>query len=386
MIAKRMFYVMSFILLSMAGEAQVTGNFIVKGDINTYYPVVFFDGGFANNRASELNIGRSAVHQDGTWRGSMIAKFTYHCNNWGNGANFINADIRQFNTADHAVDISDFVGGWQDASLANSSSQIIIWFRGGTTTYYYNAVYAVNPVVYDGIQNTLPFTPANMASVTSKTTQDYYVNGNGTSNTGTAKVGATGYLSEGNGTLHLADNAVMNFGVWEVPNAAAKSSIIEVRNTGAIDMYGSNTNGSTSFIRMFSLDPVANKVYFPSGNILIGKTTQTNSTYKLDINGNLRANKVVVNTTGADFVFEPGYSLPSLQYVESFTKQFHHLPGIAPASHMQKDGVEVGEQQTKLLQKTEELTLYIIEQNKKIDRLEKQVQVLMDALGDRKSK
>jgi hypothetical protein len=43
--------------------------------------------------------------------------------------------------------------------------------------------------------------------------------------------------------------------------------------------------------------------------VLIGKTSQTNLAYKLDVNGNIRANKIVVNTTGADFVFDPGYHL-----------------------------------------------------------------------------
>ena len=370
---KHTFFIFFCILSVSIGQAQVSGSFIVKGDINTYYPVVFFDGGYANNKATELFIGRSAVHQDGSWRGSMITKFRYHCNNWGNGSNFIDADIHQFNTADHSVDISDFVGGWQDASLANSSSQIIIWLRGGTTTYYYNATYAVTPVVYDGVQNALPFTPANMASVTSKTTQDYYVNGNGTSNTGTARIGATGYLSEGNGTLHLGSNAAMNFGVWEIPNPAAKSALVEVRNTGVIDMFGTNTNGATNFIRMFTLDAVANKVYFPSGNVLIGKSSQTNNSYMLDVGGNVRANKVVVNTTGADFVFEPSYKLPSLSFVEDYVKKYRHLPGIATAKDMQDKGLDVGEHQTNLLQKIEELTLYTIEQDKKINTQDKKI-------------
>lgn len=101
-----------------------------------------------------------------------------------------------------------------------------------------------------------------------------------------------------------------------------------------------------------------------NGNVLIGKTTQANSTYMLDVNGNARANKVTVNTTGADFVFEPGYQLPSLKEVENFVKANHHLQGIATAKKMQEEGVDLGDNQIKLLQKVEELTLYTIEQNK----------------------
>jgi hypothetical protein len=101
-----------------------------------------------------------------------------------------------------------------------------------------------------------------------------------------------------------------------------------------------------------------------AGNVLIGKTSQTNTSYKLDVNGNIRANKVVVNTTGADFVFDSSYSLLQLDSVENYIRQNRHLPGIAPASEMQSQGIDVGENQTRLLQKIEELTLYIIELNK----------------------
>jgi len=102
-----------------------------------------------------------------------------------------------------------------------------------------------------------------------------------------------------------------------------------------------------------------------TGNVLIGKTSQTNSAYILDVNGMARINKVVVNTTGADFVFEPGYKLTPLDKLAGFIRQNHYLPGIEPAKLMQRDGLDIGEGQTKLLQKVEELTLYVIEQDKK---------------------
>lgn len=109
-----------------------------------------------------------------------------------------------------------------------------------------------------------------------------------------------------------------------------------------------------------------------SGNVLINKTTQVNSAYKLDVNGSIRANEVVVNTDGADFVFDDNYNLASLDQVEIFIKQNKHLSEIPSAEQMQKEGMSVGELQTKLLQKIEELTLYVISQNKRIDKLEKE--------------
>jgi len=115
-----------------------------------------------------------------------------------------------------------------------------------------------------------------------------------------------------------------------------------------------------------------------NGNVLIGQTTQNNTAYKLDVNGNVRANQIVVNTTGADFVFEPAYKLLSLSAVDLYIKQNHHLPDIASAKQMQADGLNLGENQTKLLQKTEELTLYLIEKDKQLKEQQTQIDALQE--------
>lgn len=104
------------------------------------------------------------------------------------------------------------------------------------------------------------------------------------------------------------------------------------------------------------------------GNVLIGKVSQVNSAYMLDVAGNVRANELVVNTTGADFVFDPTYALPSLHAVSDYIAHNRHLPGIEPAAAMTAGGVKVGETQTKLLQKIEELTLYVIQADKRASR------------------
>ncbi|PSL41757.1 hypothetical protein CLV51_1184, partial [Chitinophaga niastensis] len=63
------------------------------------------------------------------------------------------------------------------------------------------------------------------------------------------------------------------------------------------------------------------------------------------------------------------------QYVETFIKENKHLPEIPSAKEVEKDGLDLGEMNKKLLQKMEELTLYIIEQNKRIEQLELKVNV-----------
>ena len=80
----------------------------------------------------------------------------------------------------------------------------------------------------------------------------------------------------------------------------------------------------------------------------------------------------VTKTPTADFVFEEDYNLPTLKSIEKHIKEKKHLPEIASAKEMEKNGVNVGDFQIQLLQKIEELTLYTIEQEKKIKKLEKQ--------------
>jgi len=106
--------------------------------------------------------------------------------------------------------------------------------------------------------------------------------------------------------------------------------------------------------------------FLPNGNVLIGQTTQVNASYILDVNGSVRANAVTVNATGADFVFAPSYKLLSLPELSNFIQKNHHLPEIASAKEMQTNGLNVGDNQIKLLQKVEELTLYLIEKDKQL--------------------
>lgn len=111
------------------------------------------------------------------------------------------------------------------------------------------------------------------------------------------------------------------------------------------------------------------------GNVGIG--TNNPGTYKLAVEGTLGARKIkVTQAAWADFVFDSSYQLAPLYQVEKYIQQNKHLPDVPSASEVKKEGLDVGDSQALLLRKIEELTLYIIEQNKKIDQQNERIQKL----------
>lgn len=78
-------------------------------------------------------------------------------------------------------------------------------------------------------------------------------------------------------------------------------------------------------------------------------------------------------TFWADFVFKSDYKLKPLKSVETFIKKNGHLPDVPSAEKVAKEGFDVADTQRLLLQKIEELTLYIIQQEKRMDLLEKKL-------------
>ena len=122
----------------------------------------------------------------------------------------------------------------------------------------------------------------------------------------------------------------------------------------------------------------ANTYYTGVGGVVIGEgVTKTSSDYNLFVSKGILTEKVkvAVNNTSAwsDKVFEEGYQLRSLGEVSSYIKTEGHLPGIPSAAEVVREGVDVGQMQAKLLEKVEELTLYIIQLESKVKVLERRV-------------
>ena len=94
---------------------------------------------------------------------------------------------------------------------------------------------------------------------------------------------------------------------------------------------------------------------------------------ELDVNGTIRAKEIVVESGWADFVFNKDYKLPTLKEVEQHINDNGTLPGVPSESEVKANGVNLSETNALLLQKIEELTLYVISQQKEIDELKSKI-------------
>lgn len=114
-----------------------------------------------------------------------------------------------------------------------------------------------------------------------------------------------------------------------------------------------------------------------TGSVGIGTTNP--GIFKLAVEGKVGAHEVQVRTSGsgwADYVFFDNYRLRPLPEVERYVKQNRHLPEVPSAQEVEKNGHNLGQMDAILLKKIEELTLYLIEQQKQLDQLQQQNQVL----------
>ncbi|MDM8176931.1 hypothetical protein QT327_21700 [Olivibacter sp. 47] len=126
-------------------------------------------------------------------------------------------------------------------------------------------------------------------------------------------------------------------------------------------------------------------------NLILNKTTgnvgigTTNPTEKLAVNGVIRAKEIKVESGWADYVFDESYELKSLGEVEAFIKNNRHLPGLPSERKVKEEGVELGEMNRLLLEKVEELTLHLIEEQKARLTMEKEVSDLKKEIGSMKA-
>jgi hypothetical protein len=191
--------------------------------------------------------------------------------------------------------------------------------------------------------------------------------------------------SIGSGTGYI-NTRMINFFDFPVSNLDAKSSFlfsIEDRNNFGRYRITGETGGTTNLIMLDKTQAEVFKVYDDGNNKTVLSLAKSDSylgigttnfvdgldTYRLSVKGAIRADRVRVYTTWADYVFEKNYQLPTLEEVEKHIQDKGHLIDIPSAKEVEEKGVELGEMNKLLLQKVEELTLYMIEMKKEINTL-----------------
>lgn len=196
--------------------------------------------------------------------------------------------------------------------------------------------------------------------------------------TGMAKVvmGAALGSSLGYGTSYIGFNASrQNAATWSTSNDGANNGggVIFSDVAGNLLFSGIPSTGASNQSGIPDATVVGNTTMFVGSNGSVGIATRNTAGYTLAVNGFVRAKKVVVETGWSDFVFEKGYRLRPLEEVERQIQEHGHLPEIPPASEIENNGADVGALLKLQMQKIEELTLYIIEQDKRIRELEAQL-------------
>ena len=166
--------------------------------------------------------------------------------------------------------------------------------------------------------------------------------------------------------------------VMGVPVGVAAVTMLDIMSGGSneYDSLSSELNlytayGENNQVAKIKLNTIENSWINTPGYIGIGTE---HPHHKLDVRGAIRADEIYVNiATGADFVFDDSYKLRSLSELNKFVQEYQHLPEIPSANEMRTNGVNMNEFQMQLLQKIEELTLYVIQQEQRIQELENQI-------------
>ncbi|MBC8054694.1 MAG: hypothetical protein H7Y13_16680 [Sphingobacteriaceae bacterium] len=166
--------------------------------------------------------------------------------------------------------------------------------------------------------------------------------------------------------------------LYQTDNAGNRNTIAYLS-----DLSATTINESNLVHRTLDESIAGTKTF--SGNVGIGTTNP--GTYQLAVKGTIKTQAIKVDPSNwSDYVFYDSYKLPSLKDVEKYIKEKQHLPDIPSEADVKKNGIELGEMNSLLLKKIEELTLYMIEKDKQLERANEKIDALakkVDALSNK---
>lgn len=233
-----------------------------------------------------------------------------------------------------------------------------------------------------GGDTTAPTAPSLSSTGQTDTTADLSWSG------ATDNVGVTGYK------LFQDGNEIPNIGNVTTYQASALTAQTTYSFTvTALDAAG-NESASSNAVSV-TTDTAAggggsggswtengNDIYYTAGKVGVGTSSPD---YELTVKGKIHAEEVKVDlqVPAPDYVFKTDYSLLSLDEVQNHIDQYGHLPNIPSAREMEENGVNLGTMEMRLLEKIEELTLYLLQQEEQIQQLQQRRSLLENCAKNR---
>jgi len=227
-----------------------------------------------------------------------------------------------------------------------------------------NKLYTACPEVYVGVGTETPAFPMHIIGSS-------YTTGN------------VGIGTQPNAAAQLNTQTTREVGIcidhnWQSPYGYAFKAILNDDQTKGIGLY-SNIHNKDMFTvygdgKMEVQNATGTTMQLdPTGRLVVNGTSGT--TLQLESNGLLRARSIKIDIdTWPDYVFEEDYELKSLDEIKAYIEKNGHLPDVPSAEVVEAEGMNVAEMNKILLQKLEELTLLVIEQDEKIKQLEETIQ------------
>jgi len=169
------------------------------------------------------------------------------------------------------------------------------------------------------------------------------------------------------GDCTLAGGGLMRLGLFNGTNLGIDDNEILARNNGAAaPLYLNYQSGAVVYTTSLSVN-----------------TTTPAVGYSVSVNGKIICEELVVQNSvdWPDYVFADEYKLMPLEKLEASIDKNKHLPGIPSAQKIGEDGIPLGQIQKQMMEKIEELTLYLLQQNKRLEAQEKELANLRGQLG-----
>lgn len=214
-----------------------------------------------------------------------------------------------------------------------------------------------------GIGTSTPSKPFHVKSDSNDDVLGYFEQSYGSSND-------AGIAIKGSRNNSTTTASFINFDIYDNNEVNPTFTMAKI---GAGKESNAGENGQ---LRFYTYNGNLNEVMRIKSNGFIG-IGLTNPNFNLEVNGSIKGTTLHTSTQSwSDFVFEKNYKLLTLEEVEQHINKNGHLPEIPSEADVTENGINLGEMDAKLLQKIEELTLYVIEQNKQIQELRKEVLAL----------